>query len=153
MALGYWGDREKTSRAMLPNHFQPNFEDRVYRTGDLVSVDNDGIIWFLGRRDNMVKSRGYRIELGEIEAALYSHPAVREAAVVPIPDELIGNKLKAVVVLDSSAPLSATDIQRHCAQRIPIYMIPEPVVFRDNLPKTSTGKVDRLELSKTNGGQ
>jgi amino acid adenylation domain-containing protein len=153
VALGYWGDREKTGRAMLPNGFQPNFEDRMYRTGDLVSLDGDGVYWFLGRRDNMVKSRGYRIELGEIEAALYSHPAIREAAVVPIPDEQIGNKLKAIIVLNDSTPLSVADVQRYCAQRIPLYMIPEPVEFRDSLPKTSTGKVDRRELSKSNGGQ
>ncbi len=150
VAMGYWGDAEKTRRAMLPNRFQANFEERVYRTGDLVSLDEHGVFWFLGRRDNMVKSRGYRIELGEIEAALYSHPAIREAAVVPVPDEVIGNKLKAVVVLDGSAPLTATDIQRHCATRIPNYMIPEPVVFRNSLPKTSTGKVDRRELAKEN---
>ncbi len=150
VAMGYWGDPEKTRRSMLPNHFQRNFEERIYRTGDLVSLDDDGTFWFLGRRDNMVKSRGYRIELGEIETALYSHPAVREAAVIAIPDELVGNILKAVVVLDGSAPLSATDIQRHCAMRIPSYMIPEPVVFLDSLPKTSTGKVDRRKLAKEN---
>ena len=153
VALGYWGDHEKTKRAMLSNQFQPNFEERVYRTGDLVSVDTEGVFWFLGRRDNMVKSRGYRIELGEIEAALYSHPAVREAVVLPIPDEQIGNRLKAVVVLNTSTQLSATEIQRYCAQRVPLYMIPEPVEFRDNLPKTSTGKVDRRELLRINGGQ
>jgi amino acid adenylation domain-containing protein len=153
VALGYWGDREKTGRAMLPNRFQRHFEDRIYRTGDLVSVDHDGVFWFLGRRDNMVKSRGYRIELGEIEAALYSHPAIREAAVIPLPDELIGNKLKAVVVVNSSAQVSASEIQRYCAQRVPLYMIPEPIEFRESLPKTSTGKVDRRELSRNNGGQ
>jgi amino acid adenylation domain-containing protein len=150
VAMGYWGDPEKTRGAMLPNPFQPNFEERVYRTGDLVSMDDDGTFWFLGRRDNMVKSRGFRIELGEIESALYSHPAIKEAAVIAIPDELVGNKLKAVIVLDGSAPLTAADIQRHCAKRIPNYMIPEPVVFRDSLPKTSTGKIDRRELAKEN---
>ncbi len=147
VAMGYWADLEKTRRAMLPNRFQPNFEESLYRTGDLVSLDGNGNFWFLGRRDNMVKSRGYRIELGEIEAALYSHPAVREAVVVAVPDEMIGNKLKAVVVLEGSAPLAASDIQRHCAKRIPTYMIPEPVVFRNSLPKTSTGKVDRRKLA------
>lgn len=146
VAMGYWGDPEKTRRAMLPNRFQPNFEERLYRTGDLVSVDENGTFWFIGRRDNMVKSRGYRIELGEIESALYSHPGIKEAAVVAIPDEQIGNKLKAVVVPADAASLTAIDVQRHCAQRIPNYMIPDPVVFRDSLPMTSTGKVDRRKL-------
>jgi amino acid adenylation domain-containing protein len=150
VAMGYWGDPEKTRGAMLSNRFQPNFEERLYRTGDLVSVDDKGTFWFLGRRDNMVKSRGYRIELGEIESALYSHPAIKAAAVVAIPDEQIGNKLKAVVVLADSAALTAIDVQRHCAKRIPNYMIPDPVVFRDSLPMTSTGKVDRRKLVKEN---
>jgi len=148
VAMGYWGDSEKTRRAMHPNRFQRNFEDRLYRTGDLVSMGEDGAFWFIGRRDNMVKSRGYRIELGEIESALYSHPAVKAAAVVAIPDEQIGNRLKAVIVVDDSASLTATDVQHHCALRIPNYMIPDPVEFRDRLPMTSTGKVDRRKLVK-----
>ncbi|HTS71001.1 MAG TPA: amino acid adenylation domain-containing protein [Terriglobia bacterium] len=150
VAMGYWGDAEKTRRSMLPNRFQPNFEERHYRTGDLVTVGEDGTFWFLGRRDNMVKSRGYRIELGEIESALYSHPAIKEAAVVAIPDEKVGNILKAVVVLADSASLTTSDIQRHCATRIPNYMVPDPVEFRDHLPLTSTGKVDRRKLAKEN---
>ena len=151
VAMGYWGDPKKTRGAMLPNHFQPNFNERVYRTGDFVSVDENGDFWFLGRRDNMVKSRGFRIELGEIETALYSHPAVREAAVVAIPDEQLGNKLNAIIVLNGSTPVTATEIQRHCALRIPNYMVPESVAFRESLPKTSTGKVDRRELAKESG--
>src|SRR3974377_1186608 len=97
---GYWGDPWKTKRVLVSAPVpSPLGEEIVYRTGDLVIQAPDGNYVFLGRRDNMIKSRGYRIELGEIETALYSHPEVEEAAVIGIPDEEIGNQIKAVVVI------------------------------------------------------
>jgi amino acid adenylation domain-containing protein len=143
---GYWGDREKTQKMVVPNRFQPNFEEKMYRTGDLVSLGKDGNYDFLGRRDSMIKSRGYRIELGEIESALLSHPGVREAAAVAIPDEIVGNRIKAVIAAHAAQSLQAVELQRYCAARIPKYMIPEHIEFRESLPKTSTGKIDRVQL-------
>ena len=96
---GYWADPEKTRKMVVPNHFQEHFEEKMYRTGDIVTVGEDGNYYFQGRRDSMIKSRGYRIELGEIESALLSHPGVREAAVLAVPDEIIGNRIRAVVAL------------------------------------------------------
>jgi amino acid adenylation domain-containing protein len=146
---GYWGDPEKTSRAVVPNRFQPHVAERVYRTGDIVTVDADGVYWFQGRRDSMIKSRGYRIELGDIEAAVYDHPAVLEAAVIPIPDEEIGNRIKVFVVRHPGAQVSSSELQSHCTARIPRYMIPEIVEFCALLPKTSTGKIDRTVLANS----
>jgi amino acid adenylation domain-containing protein len=146
---GYWADAEKTNKACLPNRFQPHFEEKMYRTGDIVTLSADGDYYYVGRRDSMVKSRGYRIELGEIEAALLSHPGVREAAALAIPDEEVGSRLKAIVAPHSAGTLSAKELQQHCATRIPKYMIPEQIELRDTLPKTSTGKVDRIQLSRT----
>ena len=97
MTYGYWADPEKTHKMVVPNHFQEHFEEKMYRTGDIVTVGDDGNYYFQGRRDSMIKSRGYRIELGEIESALLSHPGVREAAVLAVPDEIIGNRIRAVV--------------------------------------------------------
>ena len=74
VTAGYWADPEKTQKMCVPNRFQPNFEEKMYKTGDLVMLDEDGDYCFLGRRDSQIKSRGYRIELGEIESALLSHP-------------------------------------------------------------------------------
>jgi amino acid adenylation domain-containing protein len=148
VTYGYWGDLEKTRRMVVPNRFQNNFEEKIYRTGDLVTLAEDGNYDFVGRRDSMIKSRGYRIELGEIESALLSHPSVREAAAIPIPDDIVGNRIKAVVAADSDQSLKAADLQQHCATRIPRYMIPELIEFREVLPKTSTGKVDRVQLSR-----
>jgi len=146
VALGYWGQPERTAQRFVQNLRETRFRDLVYRTGDLVTVDEQGEYVYLGRADQQIKSRGYRIELGEIENALYEHPAVREAAVIAVPDDLVGNRIKAVVVPANGADLSAGDLQAHCAGRLPRYMIPEVVEFRGHLPRTLNGKVDRREL-------
>ena len=147
VTYGYWADPEKTQKMVVPNRFEQNFEEKMYRTGDLVTMAEDGNYYFLGRRDSMIKSRGYRIELGEIESALLSHPDVKEAAVLAVPDEIVGNRLRAVVSLHVSESLKVLDLQQHCATKVPKYMIPEFVEFYVELPKTSTGKIDRVKLA------
>ena len=95
----------------------------------------------------MVKTRGYRVELGEVEAALYAHPAVREAVVLPVPDELLGNRLRAVISAEGG--LTREEVLDHCRRRLPAYMVPDVVEFRQALPRTSTGKIDRAGLRST----
>jgi len=152
VTYGYWADEEKTRKMVVPNHFQAHFEEKMYRTGDIVTVGDDGNYYFQGRRDSMIKSRGYRIELGEIESALLSHPGVREAAVLAVPDEIIGNRIRAVVSLHISGSLGVLDLQQYCASRVPKYMIPELIDLYDELPKTSTGKIDRVKLAAEPAG-
>jgi amino acid adenylation domain-containing protein len=142
---GYWRDPERTARALVADPRPPGLADPAYRTGDLVREGDDGDFEFLGRRDAQIKSRGYRIELGDVEAALYAHPSVVECAVTAVPDELVTNRLKAHVVLRDER--SDVELLRFCAERIPAYMVPELVERRDQLPRTSTGKVDRRALS------
>jgi len=149
---GYWADPEKTKKMVVPNHFQEYFEEKMYRTGDIVTVGDDGNYYFQGRRDSQIKSRGYRIELGEIESALLSHPGVREAAVLAVPDEIIGNRIRAIVVPHIPASLGVLELQQYCASRVPKYMIPELVDLYDELPKTSTGKIDRVKLASEPAG-
>ena len=150
VTYGYWADTEKTKKMVVPNRFQPNFNETMYKTGDLVTLAEDGNYYFQGRRDSQIKSRGYRIELGEIETALLSHPGVREAAAVAIPDDLVGNRIKAVVAAHEVGALKIADLQQFCATRIPKYMIPEQIEFLEVLPKTSTGKIDRQRLVQSN---
>ena len=145
---GYWGHPEKTATTLGPHPNVPEAVRGGYRTGDWVRPTASGDFLFSGRRDSMVKSRGFRIELGEVEAALYSHPAVEEAVVVAIPDEAAGNVLAAAVVLRRGAAATAADLARHCAERIPRYMVPQRVVLRDQLPNTLNGKVDRVSLAR-----
>jgi amino acid adenylation domain-containing protein len=141
---GYWGDPERTARGLVPHPFQAEPKDPAYRTGDLAVQDEDGDWRYLGRRDGQIKSRGYRIELGEIEATLYAHAAVTECAAVAIPDDLVTNRIKVYVV---SRDTDERALANFCAERLPRYMVPELWEFREALPRTSTGKIDRRSLS------
>jgi amino acid adenylation domain-containing protein len=144
---GYWGQPAKTSEALVRNPFRAEYDELVYRTGDLVTLESAGNYAYLGRRDGMVKVRGYRVELGEVEATLYRHPAIREAAVLPVPDELLGSRLRAVVTTDDAGNLTRENVLDHCRRWLPSYMVPDIVEFREALPRTSTGKVDRVGLA------
>ncbi len=147
VALGYWGDVEKTEKSFVKNPLKPDLNERVYKTGDLVHLDSDGNYVFLGRKDHMIKSRGYRIEIGEIETVLCNHPEIKNAVVIPIPDELIGNRISVIVVPLTPGKIEKEDILQCCSKQLPRYMIPEIIEFRDSLPATSSGKVDRKKLS------
>ncbi|MFZ5877418.1 MAG: amino acid adenylation domain-containing protein [Nitrospirota bacterium] len=147
VARGYWGEPEKTAAAFVPNPLRPEAGERVYKTGDLVQLDADGNYVFLGRKDHMIKSRGYRIEIGEIETILCNHPDIQNAVVIPIPDELIGNRISALVVPSRAGTLTKDDVVKYCVASLPKYMVPEIVELREALPTTSSGKVDRKKLS------
>jgi amino acid adenylation domain-containing protein len=148
LMLGYWGQPAKTSEVMVRNPFRAEHDELVYRTGDVVTLEEEGNYAYLGRRDSMVKIRGYRVELGEVEATLYRHPAIREAAAVPVPDALLGLRLRAVVTADAGSKLTRENVLDHCREWLPSYMVPDIVEFRDGLPRTSTGKVDRAGLAQ-----
>ncbi len=147
LMAGYWGLPERTAQSLTSYVVHEHLgSELIYRTGDLVQEEVDGNYTYLGRRDNQIKSRGYRIELGEIETVLYSHPAIEEAAVIPIPDDEIGNQIKAFVVFRDGAQVTSSTLTAFCAARLPKYMVPHAIEFCPTLPKTSTGKVDKTEL-------
>jgi len=149
VALGYWGENEKTQKSFVKNPLKPELEERVYRTGDLVHLDADGNYVFLGRKDHMIKSRGYRIEIGEIETVLCNHPGIKYSVAIPIPDELIGNRISVFIVPFTPGDLDKSDILSYCFSRLPKYMVPEFIEFRESMPMTSSGKVDRKKLYDT----
>jgi amino acid adenylation domain-containing protein len=142
----YWGRPLDTAKVVVSNFLNPHYSGVLYRTGDIVRLLPSGDYQYIGRKDKMIKSRGYRIELGEIEAALYAHPSVKEAAAIAIPDELAGALIKAYVVAEDG--LSKSELERFCSRRLPRYMMPEWVEYRTELPKTSTGKIDKALLEK-----
>jgi acyl-CoA synthetase (AMP-forming)/AMP-acid ligase II len=146
VALGYWNADSMTSEKFVPDPRYPSLKKIVYKTGDLVRMDEHGNYVFTGRKDQMVKSRGYRIELEEIENVLLNHPGIKNAVVIPVPDELIGNRIVAVVVPVSREAMRKEDIVLHCAALLPRYMIPEMIDFHDSLPMTSSGKIDRRKI-------
>ncbi|MGA3121924.1 MAG: amino acid adenylation domain-containing protein [Polyangiaceae bacterium] len=124
--LGYWeGGRRTPAR-------------HPYPTGDMVSRRPDGEILYHGRRDHMVKIHGFRVELGEVESALHTHPAIHEAIAFAVDQQLVA------VAVPSDPALSVLEVKRHCADRLPRYMIPSDVRLVEGLPRTSNGKVDRV---------
>jgi len=119
------------------------------RTGDLAKRDADGYLWYQGRADDMFKAAGYRIGPSEIENCLVRHPAVANAAVVPSPDEMRGNVVKAFIVLAAGhapSPALEDDIQQHVRRFLAPYEYPREIEFIDALPMTTTGKVQRRVL-------
>ena len=147
---GYWGDAERTARTLLQAWGEDDSEFRTYRTGDLVHLDERGDWIFIGRRDSQIKSRGYRIELGDIEASLNLHPDVVECAVVAVPDDVVTNRIKAYVVRRADVDEGA--LTRFLGERLPRYMAPEAYEFRAELPRSSTGKIDRRALAEHSRG-
>jgi L-proline---[L-prolyl-carrier protein] ligase len=141
---GYWALPAQTERAFIPDRDGVQW----YRTGDVVVQSPDGDYTYLGRRDRMVKRRGYRVELGEIEAGLYKHPLVREAAVIALPDEEAGVKVKAFLSCREDKRPSLIAMKQFCAENLPLYMIPDTFSWMDALPKTSTDKVDYQRLKE-----
>jgi amino acid adenylation domain-containing protein len=140
---GYWGQPEKTAAVLVQNPLAPHLPEPVYRTGDVVRLRADGAYDFLGRRDNQIKSRGFRVELGEIEVALNAHPSVGEAVVVAVPHEEWGKAIVAWIVPKNDEAITSKQMKQHIAERLPRYMVPAKVEIVSELPRTSTGKIDR----------
>jgi acyl-coenzyme A synthetase/AMP-(fatty) acid ligase len=135
--------------ATVPTFFIDGPRDRPWRTGDRVSEDEDGYLWFEGRTDDVIISAGYRIGPFEVESALVSHPAVAEAAAVAAPDDVRGQVVRAIVVLrDGLSPslALATELQEHVKSETAPYKYPRIVDFAPELPKTPSGKIKRAEL-------
>jgi len=124
------------------------YAEEWWRTGDLVTADDDGYLWFEGRTDDVILSSGYRIGPFEVESALLTHPAVSEAAAVAAPDPERGSVVRAVVVLRSGEPgdALAAELQEHVKRETAPYKYPRIVEFADALPKTASGKIKRAEL-------
>jgi acetyl-CoA synthetase/medium-chain acyl-CoA synthetase len=136
-----------------PKEMTTQFQGDWYLTGDRATRDTDGYFWFIGRKDDVIKSSGYRIGPFEVESALMEHPAVLEVAVIGQPDLLRGQIVKACVVLRpgvEAAQELKTDLQMHCKKLIAAYKYPREVEFVRELPKTTSGKTRRVELRQTN---
>jgi amino acid adenylation domain-containing protein len=139
---GYWNLPDRNAKAF----FRDSSGEKWYKTGDLVVEEPDGTYLFHGRADRMVKRRGYRIELGEIEAGLAAHPNVKEVAVVALPDQASGVRIRAFLAARDGARMSVIDLKQYCVERLPRYMAPDLFTFLDALPRTSTDKIDYQTL-------
>lgn len=139
---GYWNNPEATARALKPGRYP---WERVLHTGDLFRMDDEGFLYFVGRKDDILKSRGEKVSPKEVENVLYAMHGVREAALVGVPDPVLGHALKALLVVDDPV-LDARAVIAWCRAHLEEFMVPRTVEFRDALPRTSTGKIRRSEL-------
>ncbi len=139
---GYWGDPQATQERYRPG---PIPGERVCHTGDLFRMDAEGYLYFVARKDDIIKSGGEKVAPKEVEAVLYTLPGVVEAAVVGVPDPVLGQAIKAFVVV-CDASLTQADVLRHCRAHLEDLMVPRYVEFRTELPKTSSGKVRKIDL-------
>jgi len=143
LAMGYINNPLKTAESFVQNPFNNRYPDIVYKTGDLGAV-KDGLIWFKGRADTMIKHQGYRIELGEVEAALINcSNLIRNACVIYNPEE---KRILAIVESDSALIIDA--IKSKIATLLPRYMCPREYFHVDRMPMNTNGKIDRLSLKK-----
>src|SRR5437868_5013040 len=140
---GYWADEAATARVLKPG---PHPWEKVLHTGDLFRTDADGYLYFVARQDDIIKSRGEKVSPREVEDVLHELPGVTLAAVIGVPDPLLGEAVKAFIVAAPDATLVEKDVMKHCLARLENYMVPKVVSFVPALPMTSSGKVNKSEL-------
>ena len=136
---GYWNNPDGTTAVL---------KDGCLRTGDLARADEEGFLYIVGRRSEMIKTGGHRVSPKEIEEVISAMPGVHETAVVGVPDEMLGQAIRAFVVREPGGSVSMKDVLKHCAKNLEPFLVPHDVVFPDELPKSPTGKVDRAGLKR-----
>lgn len=153
---GYWNSPELTAKVLRPNPLRTEndwFADTVAYSGDLVKKDEEGFIYYVGRKDHQIKSSGYRVSPTEIEALIMECAGVSEVVVFGLDDPALGQKIRALVVL--SGNVTAKEILDHCRAQAPYYMVPRELFIVPGFPRTANGKIDRpraVEDSKTEHG-
>ena len=154
VSLGYWNRPEDTARTYRRNPLLPaeiGDRERVCYSGDLVKMDEAGFFYFLGRQDAMIKSSGFRISPTEVEEVLFLTGKLGGAAVIGIPDELLGQVIKAFVVPKDGEMIDTQALLSYCGEKMPRYMVPRIVEVLVELPKTPSGKIDYPALRRREG--
>lgn len=149
VSLGYWGNPELTAKVLRPHPFMVadgGVQEMVCYSGDLVKMDEEGFLYFVGRRDSMIKSAGFRISRTEVEEAMYQSGMVTEAGVIGIPDDILGQAVIAWIVKKDEATFDLAELTAYCSSKLPRYMMPKSFHFLDSLPKTPNGKIDYTNL-------
>jgi amino acid adenylation domain-containing protein len=140
---GYWEKPEATAKKLKAG---PLPGELVLHTGDYCRLDDEGYLYFVGRMDDIIKSRGEKVAPKEVESVLYNIKGVRDAAVIGVPDDILGQAVKAFVVLEQGVTFTEKEIQRECQARLENFMVPKYVEIVDDLPKTTTGKIKKTDL-------
>jgi len=143
---GYWRDPDTTDRVLRPG---PYPGEKVLHTGDLFKMDEDGYLYFVARKDDLIKSRGERVSPREVENTLHQIEGVAEAAVIGVADEILGQAIKAFIISNDHGQLTEKHVIAHCTKNLEYFMVPKYVEFVTSFPRTSTGKIDKKELNKS----
>lgn len=152
VSMGYWGHPDLTRQILKPHPIpHPGGAKRgpVCYSGDLVRKDTDGYLYFVGRRDNQIKSSGFRISPTEVEDVITQIPGITQAAVIGAPDEVLGQHLVAFVIPSEESVITAADIIGQCAACLPRHMVPKRIEIVPTLPATASGKVNYPQLRET----
>jgi amino acid adenylation domain-containing protein len=141
---GYWGKPQETALRLRPG---PLPGERVLYTGDYCRTDEEGYLYFVGRMDDIIKSRGEKVAPKEIESVLYAIPGVEEAAVIGVPDEVLGQVAKAYVVFAEGAQIGEKELRRFCQERLESFKVPKHFEVAASLPRNNNGKIDKRALA------
>jgi len=143
LMMGYWRDPQSTAY-MLRNGPFPG--ERTLCTHDHFTVDEEGFLYFVGRTDDIIKTRGEKVSVVEVENVLHAMDGIRQAAVVGVPDDLLGQAIRAYIVLEEGADLTEREVLRFARSKLENFRVPKDVVFLDELPHTDSGKVMKRSL-------
>ena len=143
LMMGYWNAPDLTADKLREGHLPG---ERIMSTHDHFTVDADGDLYFVDRSDDIIKTRGEKVSSVEVENVLHDIDGIRQAAVIGVPDELLGQAVKAFVLLDDGAELTEQEVIRACRARLENFMIPKEVVFAEELPHTDSGKIRKKTL-------
>ncbi len=142
---GYWNNEELSKEMLKPGNIPG---ERVLCAHDLFKMDNEGFLYFLGRNDDIIKTRGEKVSPIEVENIIYKIDGVKEVAVIGIPDVILGESIVAFVTAYDQESLNGKDIQRECMSQLETFMVPQKIVILPEMPKSTNGKIDKMELKR-----
>jgi acyl-CoA ligase (AMP-forming) (exosortase A-associated) len=152
VSLGYWNDPEKTAERFKPAPGQPpglTMPEIAVWSGDTVRIDDEGFLYFISRRDEMIKTSGYRVSPTEVEEVIYATKLAAEAAALGIPHPVLGQAIVVLATARDGADLDTSELLAQCRQRLPAYMVPARVIeHKGSLPRNPNGKIDRKQLAQ-----
>ena len=146
---GYWNDSKTSERVFKKGRYPA---DRLLYSGDWFRLGKDGLLYFVGRHDDLIKSFGRRVSPREVEEAVASMPGITETAAIGVPDEING-QVVAVFIEAQKKRIDECEVQAFCKKQLEPYKIPHCVWFVDSLPKTSNGKIDKKRLAEMAASQ